>query len=328
MMLNPSSSFTMEYLLSQPTVLEFAAIGNDEDKAFILGALLLHLTEYRSMSGLTANRLRHVTVVEEAHRLLTAVPQHQASEEANTRGKAVETFCNMLAEIRAYGEGIVIVDQIPTKLAPEILKNTNLKIAHRLVAEDERRKVGGCMNMSEKQMGHLATLRSGQAIVYAEGCESAFLLQIPNHCRQNRNHSQYINMETLMKHMQDKMPVFVGCNSDYKQANVSNACDLGQSHCPGCQQAACPTWAETANYLLEHDHADAFAQAVEIGWDGLWSFGQRIARSLWPDKDKSSQAPYCILMTIAGLAGYEESVCEKLRENLMLLRQHHSGSEE
>jgi hypothetical protein len=36
-------------------------------------------------------------------------------------------FTDMLADMRTYGEGFIIADQIPTKLTPETLKSTNLK---------------------------------------------------------------------------------------------------------------------------------------------------------------------------------------------------------
>jgi len=76
-------------------------MGSDEDKAFVLGAMLLRLIEYRQAAGLSGSELRHVKLVEEAHRLLAAAPKDLPSEEANPRGEAVETFCNMLAEIPA-----------------------------------------------------------------------------------------------------------------------------------------------------------------------------------------------------------------------------------
>jgi DNA helicase HerA-like ATPase len=41
-------------------------------------------------------------------------------------------FCNLLAEVRKYGEGLIIADQIPNKLIPDVIKNTNTKIVHRL----------------------------------------------------------------------------------------------------------------------------------------------------------------------------------------------------
>ena len=43
-----------------------------------------------------------------------------SAESANPRGKAVEMFSDILAEIREYGEGFIIVDQVPAKLAPDV----------------------------------------------------------------------------------------------------------------------------------------------------------------------------------------------------------------
>ena len=35
-------------------------------------------------------------------------------------------------------KGFLIADQVPTKLAPDTLKNTNLKIVHRIVMKEDR----------------------------------------------------------------------------------------------------------------------------------------------------------------------------------------------
>src|SRR6202007_2335742 len=101
------------------------------------GLLLIRLAEYRRYPG-QESVLKHLLVIEEAHRLLTNVGQRQSEEEANPRGKAVEAFSNLLSEIRAYGQGVIVADQVPVKLAPDVIKNTNLKIVHRIVAEDDR----------------------------------------------------------------------------------------------------------------------------------------------------------------------------------------------
>jgi hypothetical protein len=319
-MLNRRTSVPMDYLLSVPTVLEFAAMGNDEDKAFVLGAMLLHLAEHRRVAGIVGNRLRHVTVVEEAHRLLAAVPQNLPTEEANARGKAVESFTNLLAEVRAYGEGIVVVDQVPTKLAGDVLKNTNLKVVHRLVAEDERRRVGGCMNMSERQMRHLSTLRCGQAAVFAEGCPGAYLVQVPDHLRQQGGNLTYPSREALMEHMRDKLPT--GDTSaqvvGHHASQVPTAPRLPR--CPGCDEGDCSVRGRIVEHLLKTDHAEEFASAVEADWDGLWAFGINCANEIWPDDRPPADAPYCILMNIAALAGYDEQTCRKLRRNLAVYR--------
>jgi hypothetical protein len=98
---------------------------------------------------------------------------------ASPKIKAVESFANLLAETRAYGQGVLIADQVPVKLAPEVIKNSNLKVTHRLVADDDRGAVGSAMVMDERQRRALATLRPGHAAVFAEGHDAPLLVQVP-----------------------------------------------------------------------------------------------------------------------------------------------------
>jgi len=183
-MLDCAHSLPMADLLAHPTVLEMASIGNEDEKAFILGLLLTAIYEHHiienQMAQAAASGLVHLTVLEEAHRLLKNVPTEVDTESANTRGQAVETFTNMLSEIRAYGEGVLIAEQIPTKLAPDAIKNTNLKIVHRLLAGDDREVLAATMNMEESQSRYLTTLRAGQAVIYAEGADHPYLLGMEN----------------------------------------------------------------------------------------------------------------------------------------------------
>ena len=110
-----------------------------------------------------------------SHRLLKNVSSLGGS---NPQVKAVEFFCNLLAEIRSYGQGILIADQIPTKLASDTLKNTNLKIVHRTVMEEDRFAVGKSMNMTSNQIDYLSTLKRGCAAVYSEGDSRPKLVQM------------------------------------------------------------------------------------------------------------------------------------------------------
>src|SRR5262249_11859816 len=131
-MLDVQRSVPMAALLQRPTIIELQGMGDDDDKAFAIGLLLIRLYEYRRAAN-EFSGLQHLLVLEEAHRLLANVGRRTSEEEADPRGKAVDTFTNLLSEIRAYGQGVVIADQIPVKLAPDVIKNTNLKIAHRVV---------------------------------------------------------------------------------------------------------------------------------------------------------------------------------------------------
>lgn len=176
-MLDVQRSLPMDELLQAPTVFELQEMGDDDDKAFLMGLLLIRLYEYRRAVRESAD-LQHLLVIEEAHRLLTNVGPRRDQEEADPRGKAVETFGNLLSEIRAYGQGVIVADQIPVKLAPEIIKNTNLKIVHRVVAADDRGALAGAMVMDEPQARALATFQVGEAAIFSEGDDAPILAKV------------------------------------------------------------------------------------------------------------------------------------------------------
>jgi hypothetical protein len=177
-MLDVQRSLPMEMLLTRPTVLELQNMGDDDDKALVMGLLLIRLYEYRR-AGNEVTNLQHIVVIEEAHRLLANTGARRDEEEGDPRAKAVESFSNLLSEIRAYGQGVIVADQVPVKLAPDIIKNTNLKIAHRLVASDDRSAMAGAMAMDEKKARALATLNIGQAAIFSTGDDAPVLVEVP-----------------------------------------------------------------------------------------------------------------------------------------------------
>lgn len=193
LMLDVERSIPMDELLRQPTIIELEALGDDADKAFIMGLLLIRLYEHRRAThaaGLAAaakqgkpapqpGRLRHLVVVEEAHRLLGSERKQTDAWTADPKGAFVDTFSQMLSEVRAYGQGIVIADQVPVRLAPDVIKNTNLKIAHRLVAGDDRETMAKAMSMKEEQSAQLAVLPTGRVAVFSEGDHMPVIVQVP-----------------------------------------------------------------------------------------------------------------------------------------------------
>jgi hypothetical protein len=178
-MFDVGRSLSMDALLAQPTVLELEPLGDDEDKAFLIGLLLIRLAEHRRTGGQAAG-LRHLLVIEEAHRLLAMVSGRRHEEEADPRAKAVEAFGHLLSEVRAYGQGIVVADQVPVKLLPDVIKNTNLKVAHRVVAADDQAVLAATMAMTDRQGRSLAILPVGQAAAFAEGDDVPVLVQVPS----------------------------------------------------------------------------------------------------------------------------------------------------
>ncbi|CUU58128.1 DNA helicase HerA, contains HAS-barrel and ATPase domains [Parafrankia irregularis] len=160
-------------LLRGNVVLELDRVTSDQDKAFLMGVVLIRIVEYLRTNPPSPgdDRLRHVLVIEEAHRLLRRDADGPA-------GNAVELFAGLLAEIRAYGEGVVVVEQIPSKIIPDVLKNTALKVMHRLPAADDRASVGATMNLREEQSEHVVALPPGQAAVALDGMDRPLLVRM------------------------------------------------------------------------------------------------------------------------------------------------------
>jgi len=161
-------------LLNRNVVLALEDVANDEDKAFVIGTLIIRVVEHLRLRSRTAqpDGLRHVIVLEEAHRLLRAGRDGASAH-------AVELFAGLLAEIRAYGEGVVIAEQIPAKLVPDAVKNTALKVLHRLPAADDRQLVGATMNLDDDQSRQVVSLPPGEAAVFTDGMDRPMRIRVP-----------------------------------------------------------------------------------------------------------------------------------------------------
>ncbi len=171
-------------LLRTNAVLEIEDVGDDSDKAFLMGTVLIRLVEHlRMVNRATPSgpaTLRHLTVIEEAHRLLRRPEAPGSGASGGAAAHAVEMFAGLLAEIRAYGEGLIIAEQIPDRLIADVIKNSAVKITHRLPAADDRDAVGATMNMTQAQNRFLVTLKPGEAAVFADGMDFPLLAQMPD----------------------------------------------------------------------------------------------------------------------------------------------------
>jgi Helicase HerA, central domain len=168
-------------LFVTPTVLELNDL-NLQDKALVSMFLLTMLREYREQEHMSAGGgLRHITVIEEAHNVLENVSPVgvQDGAESDVRHKAVQSFCAMLAEIRALGEGLIISDQSPEKLAPDALRNTNIQIAHQLRDARDRQAIAAAMIMSDEQREYLGKLKPGNAGIFYTGLQRASYVKVP-----------------------------------------------------------------------------------------------------------------------------------------------------
>ena len=182
-MFNCRRSLPPELLFGRPVVLELDSL-NDDAKALAMMFLLILLREHRQMqarrSGESSAGLRHLLLIEEAHRIMENVAAVGNPEvAADTRAKAVRMISDFLVEMRAYGQGVLIAEQSPEKLAPDAVRNTNLKIAHMLPGRQDREALAAAMIMDEAQERFMGTLRVGQAAVFMTGFEKATFMSVP-----------------------------------------------------------------------------------------------------------------------------------------------------
>ena len=118
-MFNTRDFLDMDQLMKEKAVFELEGLADDSDKAFAVGLMVIFVNEYRQICGRRNSKespLAHLLVIEEAHRLLKNTATEKTSEDTRNRtGKAVEHFTNMIAEMRSYGQGVIVAAQIPTK---------------------------------------------------------------------------------------------------------------------------------------------------------------------------------------------------------------------
>lgn len=183
-------------MFDQNVIVDLSRVGSMETKSLLMGILVMKLQEYRMCSSGMNSRLRHVTVLEEAHNLLRKTSAEQSQEGANLQGKSVEMLANAIAEMRTYGEGFIIADQAPGLLDMSVIRNTNTKIILRLPDEEDRKLVGKSAALKEAQIDELSKLPLGVAAVYQNEWPEAVLCKI----------EAYPMPENAVYHKPSKMP--------------------------------------------------------------------------------------------------------------------------
>jgi len=171
----PYSTYKPEEWLSFSTVVELESLG--ENYANFLTLLLLTLIR-ETLSVRPSSELKHLLILEEAHNLIGPFSYAPSGEEGDPKVAATAYIVKLLAEVRALGQGIVIADQLPTVLSKEVIKNSSLKICHRLTARDDRDVMGEVMSATPIQLDDVALQNPGEALVSFEGLQKPFFVQV------------------------------------------------------------------------------------------------------------------------------------------------------
>jgi len=217
----------IEDMLRKPTILELNSIDNTEQKALIMALLLISIGVYTKNNQLGDGKLKNIILIDEAHVLLSG-GSSLSPDGADSRGATIKSLQDMIAEIRSYGTGIIIADQSPTKVSREVVANTDIKIAFRLVQSVEKDLIADSTNMDKAASTQLSRLHPGEAYVYFSRLENPQMvltedIRESEGIRLNVPSDEIAKRMTYWENKKDCLRPFAEC---VHCASCKNGCDL------------------------------------------------------------------------------------------------------
>lgn len=169
-LLNTKEHPDYEQLMNGCNIIELEGLADDADKCLVMGTILVQYYEYLKLHFRdTDKQLKHITVIEEAHRLFKNVQKKGNTEGgADVVGQLVDSLSNIMAEIRAFGEGLLVIDQSPTKIAEDVIKNSGTKLIHRIDNEGDIKVIQASLLLPDDKTS-LPALQQGEALIRTEG---------------------------------------------------------------------------------------------------------------------------------------------------------------
>lgn len=156
----------LEDLLDRPVFLELRQVDDPNARRLLLGALVRRLYGIREAAYERAppssEPLEHLLVLEEAHHLLRKPEGHGPGVDMIRISN--QMLADAFAEIRVYRQGILAIDQSPTLLDAAVLRNTNTKLAHRLLFADDATAMASAMGLTDEERVQLGRLQRGECV--------------------------------------------------------------------------------------------------------------------------------------------------------------------
>ena len=163
--LNAPSTFSVDELLGKVLCVELGHLRDIQTRSIFADIMLKLIYEYRiQRKGV----LEHLTVVEEAKNIAPA----RRPEDPPSVGE------RMISELRKFGEGMLFVAQFPTQVASELVKNSGVRVVHRIGWPEDLLLVGDSLSMTREQREHITKLAVGEAVVSISRLQKPFLVQM------------------------------------------------------------------------------------------------------------------------------------------------------
>lgn len=127
-------STSVEDLLNGCAVLEMGSL-EPEQKSLVSALTLISILAYLKATRKSDNRLRNIILIDEAHALLDQ-GEGATQEEKAVNSTMTQLVMNTIAEIRAYGVGVVLADQSPSRIGGQIMDNVDNIISFKLSGQE------------------------------------------------------------------------------------------------------------------------------------------------------------------------------------------------
>ena len=163
--LNGPSSHTVDELLDKVLSVELGQIRDTQTRSVFVDILLKIIYEHRFNKR---GKMEHLIVVEEARNIAPA----RREEDPPSVGE------RMISELRKFGEAMVFVAQFPTQVASEVIKNSGVRIIHRVSWAEDLKLIGDALTLSRDQLAHVSNLDVGEAVVSLTRLQSPILVQV------------------------------------------------------------------------------------------------------------------------------------------------------
>lgn len=185
---NGKKDISFADLYSTSAIIELEDYNSTSDKQFLALILAIRAYEFFKASPRgTDTPLTHLLLIEEAH--------HVLRKESNDDRQTVSVgkyFANMLADVRAYGAGMIVVDQHIEQLNSGALTNTGTKLIHQTngpgitVLRDQVLQP----TLADLEIEMLGSFQTGEAILSVAGDAASYRIRIPKY--ETSNAKQFI----------------------------------------------------------------------------------------------------------------------------------------
>jgi hypothetical protein len=162
---NSPSSHTVDELLDKVLCVELGHIRETLSRSIFADILMKLVYEMRLARKV---RMEHLMMIEEARNIAPVRRQ----EDPPSVGE------RMISELRKFGESMLFIAQFPSQVAPEVIKNSGVRIIHRVAWAEDLRLIRDSLNLTPEQLAYISSLGVGEAVVSLTRLQKPLLVQV------------------------------------------------------------------------------------------------------------------------------------------------------